>query len=79
MKLALNKAGTVVAAVFNGVKGTPTVGDHLFVYSLGKTYSDYREANVVLNGKDETETIKVDNGSTLAADTLYTYSVNADG
>ena len=79
VKLALNKAGTVVAAVFNGVKGTPTVGDHLFVYSLGKTYSDYREANVVLNGKDETETIKVDNGSTLAADTLYTYSVNADG
>ena len=79
VKLAMNKAGTVVAAVFNGVKGTPTVGDHLFVYSLGKTYSDYREANVVLNGKDETETIKVDNGSTLAADTLYTYSVNSDG
>ena len=79
--VVVNRSGAAAAVVFEGVVAKASVGDHMFVYSLGNISSDYINANVVLNGKDTTETVKVDasDKNILKADTLYTYTVNSDG
>ena len=78
--IIVNRSGAAAAVVFKGVVSKASVGDHMFVYSVGKTAADYIEANVVLNGKDTTETVKIDasDKGILAPDTLYTYTVNSD-
>ena len=79
--IIVNRSGAAAAVVFNGVVAKASVGNHMFVYSLGNISSDYINANVVLNGKDTTETVKIDasDKNILKADTLYTYTVNSDG
>jgi len=81
--IALNKAGTRAAAVAftNSDAASGSVGDHLFLYGYGSTFSGYLEGNVVMNGADETSTIKLDD-KTLGSDDddkLYIYTVNSDG
>ena len=72
----------VVAVTVVGGNKALSVGDHMFIYSVGSTYSDYTLVNAVLSGKGEiTENIKIskDTTATLTADTLYTYNMNTKG
>ena len=74
-----NASGIVTAVVFSGVTSKTSVGDHMFVYSTGNIGTDYTRANVVLNGASSVEKdVKIDAGSSVSADTLYTYELNSD-